>query len=143
MAGGFDHLVTSAIEKESSVGLPVVHFEIIGAGPDGLRDYYGGLFGWEFSTGDATTGTVSEPGAYHFVDGATTGGINGGVGGGAGHRPQVVFYVAVPDVEAALAKAESLGGRRVFGPEPSAGEFTVGQFADPEGNVVGVAGPSA
>jgi len=29
----------------------------------------------------------------------------------------VTFYVEVPDVEAALVKAESLGGTRVFGPD--------------------------
>jgi predicted enzyme related to lactoylglutathione lyase len=51
--------------------------------------------------------------------------------------------VAVPAVEAALAKAESLGGRRLLGPEPATGDFTVGRFADPEGNVIGVAGPTA
>jgi predicted enzyme related to lactoylglutathione lyase len=126
------------------MGQPVVHFEIIGAAPAKLRDYYGGLFDWEFSTGDAITEKVSEPGNYHFVDGATTGdGINGGVGGGAEHQPRVLFYVAVPDVATALLKAESLGGKRLMGPEPAAGEFTVGRFADPEGNVIGVAGPSA
>jgi predicted enzyme related to lactoylglutathione lyase len=29
---------------------PVVHFEIIGNDPENLRDYYSGLFGWEFET---------------------------------------------------------------------------------------------
>jgi len=122
------------------VGDPVVHFEIIGADPAALREYYGDLFGWEFTVGDATTEKVSQPGAYGFAAGA---GINGGVGGGAGHRPAVLFYVNVPDVEAALAKAEAAGGRRLLGPEPATGDFTVGRFADPEGNVVGVAGPTA
>ena len=128
------------------MGLPVVHFEIIGNTPDELRDYYGGLFDWEFSTGDATSEQVSQPGKYHFVDGATTGdgnGINGGVAGGNGFEPQVLFYVEVPDVETALSKAESLGGKRLLGPEPKSGDFTIGRFADPEGNVIGVAGPSA
>lgn len=129
------------------MGQAVVHFEIIGTDPARLRGYYGALFGWEFSTGDAATEKVSEPGAYGFVDGSTTGdgdGINGGVGGGTGHRPAVLFYVGVPDVEAALRKAESLGGKRLMGPEPEAGvDFAVGHFADPEGNVIGVAGPSA
>lgn len=127
------------------MGLPVVHFEIIGAAPDALRDYYGGLFGWEFNTGDAITEKVSQTGKYHFVDGSTTGegnGINGGVGGGEGFERRVTFYVGVPDVEEALRKAESLGGKRLLGPEPKSGDFTVGQFADPEGNVIGVAGPS-
>jgi predicted enzyme related to lactoylglutathione lyase len=125
----------------------VVHFEIIGTNPARLRGYYGELFGWEFGTGDAISDKVSEPGAYGFVDGGTTGsgdGINGGVGGGPGHRPRVLFYVGVADVEAALRRAESLGGKRLMGPEPdSGGDFTVGHFTDPEGNLIGVAGPSA
>jgi predicted enzyme related to lactoylglutathione lyase len=128
------------------MGRPVVHFEIIGTAPAELRDYYGALFAWQFATGDATTAKVSQPGNYHFVDGTTTGdgtGINGGVGGGEGHEPRVLFYVAVPDVETALREAERLGGTRLLGPEPASGDFTVGRFADPEGNVVGVAGPSA
>ena len=67
------------------MGQPVVHFEIIGRDPAGLRGYYGELFGWEFHTGDAATEAVSRPGKYGFVDGSTTGdGINGGVGGGEG-----------------------------------------------------------
>jgi predicted enzyme related to lactoylglutathione lyase len=127
------------------MGLPVVHFEIIGTAPGMLRDYYGALFDWEFNTGDATSDKVSQPGNYHFVDRSTTGdgtGINGGIGGGEGHQRRVLFYVAVPDVEASLREAERLGGTRLLGPEPRSGDFTVGRFADPEGNVIGVAGPS-
>jgi uncharacterized protein len=116
----------------------VVHFEIIGSDPAKLRSYYGDLFGWEFQTGDATTETVSQPGNYGFVDGA---GINGGVGGGDGYERRVLFYVSVPDVEAALQKAESLGGTRQMGPEGTAGTLVVGQFTDPEGHLIGVAGP--
>jgi predicted enzyme related to lactoylglutathione lyase len=119
---------------------PVVHFEIIGAEPAKLREYYAALFGWEFQVGDATTDAVSRPGEYGFINGDVSGGgINGGVGGGAGFTPRVLFYVGVPDVEAALRKAEELGGRRVLGPA-RAGGFAVGHFTDPEGNLVGVAG---
>jgi predicted enzyme related to lactoylglutathione lyase len=125
------------------MGLPVVHFEIIGTAPATLRDYYGSLFAWEFNAGDAVSEKVSQPGQYHFVDATTTGsGINGGIGGGEGHERRVLFYIAVPDVEASLREAERLGGTRLLGPEPKSGDFTVGRFADPEGNVVGVAGPS-
>jgi uncharacterized protein len=123
------------------VGQPVVHFEIIGRDPAKLRSYYGELFGWEFDTGDAATEAISEPGNYGFVDGSTTGdGINGGVGGGEGYEGRVIFYVSVPNVEAALKKAESLGGKRRMGPEGTPGSTVVGQFADPEGHLVGVAG---
>jgi uncharacterized protein len=122
------------------VGDPVVHFEIIGRDPAALRRYYGDLFGWGFSVGDATTETVSQPGTYGFV-GEDTAGLNGGIGGGEGHEPRVLFYVGVPDVEAALAQAERLGGKRVMGPEGTPGTLLVGHFTDPAGNLLGVAGP--
>ena len=129
------------------MGQPVVHFEIIGADPARLRGYYGQLFGWQFDVGDASTEQVSQPGQYGFISSAANGwdktsGINGGVGGGAAHSPRVLFYVGVPSVEAALATAQRLGGRRLLGPEPAGADFSVGRFADPEGNVVGVAGPA-
>ncbi len=69
--------------------------------------------------------------------------IPGGIGGGPGYDPHVVFYVGVPDVDAALRKAESLGGTRRMGPERSPGsDLVVGHFTDPEGNLMGVAGPA-
>lgn len=123
------------------MGQPVVHFEIIGAEPAKLRSYYGDLFGWEFAAGDAATETVSQPGNYGFVTGnPIEGGINGGVGGGPGYESRVLFYVQVPDVEAALTKAEHLGGKRRMGPEGTPGHLVVGQFTDPEGHLIGVAG---
>jgi uncharacterized protein len=127
------------------MGQPVVHFEIIGNDPAKLRDYYGGLFGWEFDTSGPVSQAVSRSGDYGFVDpGTTSGGVGipGGVGGGRGYDSHVVFYVGVPDVEAALQKAEDLGGTRVMGPEKAAGgDLVVGHFTDPEGNVIGLAGP--
>ena len=66
-------------------------------------------------------------------------GIGGGVAGPDGlRRTRVTFYVAVPDVEAALAKAESLGGSRVMGPQKVKDEVELGQFKDPEGNLIGL-----
>ena len=69
-------------------------------------------------------------------------GIPGGVGGGAGYESHVLFYVGVPDVEAALRKTESLGGKRRMGPERAPSGLVVGHFTDPEGNLIGVAGPA-
>ncbi|HEX8975859.1 MAG TPA: VOC family protein [Solirubrobacteraceae bacterium] len=126
------------------MGQPVVHFEIIGRDPAKLRRYYADLFGWQFQVGDAATESVSEPGKYGFVDGRAMGdaAINGGVGGGADHQPHVLFYVGVPDVEAALSTAEELGGARQMGPVGARGTLIVGRFTDPEGNLIGVAGPN-
>src|SRR6202011_6154148 len=84
-------------------------------------------------------------GNYGFVDRNTTSdgtGIPGGVGGGMGYDGHVIFYVGVPDAEAALQRAESLGGTRRMGPEKTPGaNLVVGHFTDPEGLLIGLAGP--
>jgi predicted enzyme related to lactoylglutathione lyase len=122
------------------MGQPVVHFEIIGTDPAKLRDYYGALFGWEFATGGPVAPSVSQAGEYGFVEGEEPG-IPGGIGGGAGYERRVLFYVGVPDVEAALQDAERLGGKRHMGPEKvPGGTLVVGHFTDPEGHLIGVAG---
>ncbi len=120
------------------MGQPVVHFEIIGTDPQKLRGYYGELFGWQFDLGNDAADAVSAAGEYGFVNPDT--GIPGGVGGGPGYPHRTMFYVGVPDVEAALQQAEQLGGARVSGPHPNpAGTLVVGFFTDPEGHLVGVA----
>jgi uncharacterized protein len=127
------------------MGQPVVHFEVIGTDPAGLRGYYGELFGWQFNTNAAVAPEVSQTDSYAFIDRMTTDdgtGIPGGVGGGAGFQSHAIFYVGVPDVEAALQKAERLGGTRVMGPARNeGGGVVVGHFTDPDGNLIGVAGP--
>ncbi|WP_033345227.1 VOC family protein [Catenuloplanes japonicus] len=117
---------------------PVVHFEITGRDPGRLRDYYGALFGWEFAVGGSTVPAVSDPGTYGFTEPGT---IPGGVGGGPGHTPHTVFYIGVPDVAAALDQAIALGGTRVMGPATAPGStLVVAHVADPEGNLIGLAG---
>jgi hypothetical protein len=125
------------------MGNPVVHFEITGTDPQQLRSYYGELFGWEFDTSGPVSPAVSEPGNYGFTDGNTTGdgiGIPGGIGGGSSYKGHAIFYVGVPDVEAALQKAERLGGKRQLGPAQNPGtKLVIGHFTDPEGHLIGLA----
>jgi uncharacterized protein len=124
---------------------PVVHFEIIGKDPEKLRGYFGDLFGWEFDMSSPVAETVSEPTNYGFVNGGPTSdgtGIPGGVGGGASYDGHVIFYVGVPNVEAALQQAESLGGKRRMGPVKAPTGLVVGHFTDPEGHLIGLAGPA-
>ncbi|HUA45695.1 MAG TPA: hypothetical protein VMA77_10730 [Solirubrobacteraceae bacterium] len=47
------------------MGQPVVHFEIIGADPAGLRGFFGDLFGWEFDTSGAVANGLV---VGHFTD---------------------------------------------------------------------------
>ena len=75
----------------------------------------------------------------HSRGGSDTGdgeGIGGGIG--AGEATSVTFYVEVDDPAEALKKIESLGGRIVQDVTVIPGMVTLAQFADPEGNVVGV-----
>jgi predicted enzyme related to lactoylglutathione lyase len=118
------------------MGQPVVHFEVVGKDGTKLQNYYGELFGWEMDADNPMNyGMVAREGNLGR-DGV---GIGGGVGQGPeGYGGHVTFYVAVPDVEEALQKAESLGGERIMGPEDIMGQVVLGQFKDPEGNMVGV-----
>jgi predicted enzyme related to lactoylglutathione lyase len=118
------------------MGQPVVHFEIIGKDGEKLRSYYGELFGWQFDAENPMGYGVVQRDQNVAPDGT---GIGGGVATGPeGYAGHVTFYVAVPDVEASLAKAESLGGARVMGPEKVMDDIEIGLFNDPEGHLVGV-----
>lgn len=124
---------------------PVVHFDIIGQDPARLREYYAGLFGWTFDTPSPVAAEVSGQDDYGFLDliSAEDGtGIRGGVGGGVGYASHAVLYVGVPQVEAALERAEELGGTRVMGPARSPSGLVVAHFRDPEGTLIGLAGVS-
>jgi uncharacterized protein len=119
------------------MGRPVVHFEVIGKDGKQLQEYYSDLFGWEMQSDNPLNyGIVSREGNTN-ADGA-------GIGGGVGQAPDgydghLTFYVEVPDVEATLANAESLGGERIMGPDEVPGMgLVLGQFTDPEGHLVGV-----
>jgi len=118
------------------MGQPVVHFEVVGKDGEKLQQYYSKLFGWDIQgDNEMNYGMVAREGNVGN-DGV---GIGGGIGQGPeGYDGHVTFYVAVSDVEAALQKAESLGGQRIMGPENIMDMVTLGQFKDPEGNMVGV-----
>ena len=118
------------------MGQPVVHFEVIGKDGEKLRSYYSDLFGWDINADNPMNyGVVQREGNVSPEGAGIGGGVAAGPEGYAGH---VTFYIGVPDVEAALAKAESLGGSRVMGPEKVMEEVEIGLFNDPEGHLIGV-----
>jgi predicted enzyme related to lactoylglutathione lyase len=122
------------------MGRPVVHFEIVGAEDEVLHPFYSELFGWSIDK--------NNPVGYGIVDRESNLtdegiGIGGGIMGTRGmenmeETSYVTVYVAVPDVEEALKRAEELGGTRVMGPMDVPGGPTLGLFNDPEGHMVGV-----
>jgi uncharacterized protein len=118
------------------MGRPVVHFEVVGKDAAGLQSFYGELFDWRIDAENpmhygmvAKDDNLSEDGT----------GIGGGIGEGPeGYAGHVTFYVEVPDVEAALAEAEHLGGTRMMGPDEVMEGLVIGLFADPEGHTIGL-----
>jgi predicted enzyme related to lactoylglutathione lyase len=118
------------------MGQPVVHFEVVGKDGPALQSFYSELFGWKLDT--------NNPMGYGVVgreDNVNPDGV--GIGGGVGQGPEgypghVTFYVEVPDVEAALARAESLGGTRMMGPDEVMEGLVIGLFTDPEGHTIGL-----
>jgi uncharacterized protein len=119
-AGGASGVVVRA--PSAGDGAPVDWFEVLGADAARSQRFYAELFGWEVPEG-----------AYAQV----VAGIGGGIGAG-GEARWATVYAAVADVEATLAKAESLGATRVYGPNPVDDHTGTGAFRDPAGNVFGV-----
>ena len=120
------------------MGQPVVHFEIIGRDGDALKSYYAQLFGWEIDSNNPMNYGIIQREGNTNADGV---GIGGGIMGAPEEmapEPYVTVYVEVPDVEAALAQAEALGGTRRMGPEEVMPGLIIGLFTDPEGHMVGV-----
>ena len=108
---------------------PVVHFEVMGRDGPALQKFYATLFGWNVD-GD-------NPMNYGMVT-ADEGGIGGGIGQSPDGNTLVTFYVQVADVQAALSKAEALGGTIVMPAMDMPGGPTLAQFTDPEGNRIGI-----
>ena len=120
---------------------PVVHFEIVTADPDAQIDFLSRAFGWKIDAQFPGTG-VNIPKYFPVMpngDMPPSAGINGGVGGNPeGYGGHVTFYVGVENVGTTLEKIESLGGRRMMGPEQVPNGPVIGLFLDPQGHAIGL-----
>ena len=117
------------------MGSPVVHFEINSQNPVALFDFYRDLFDWQIQ--------VDPEMGYGMVE--TKGsGINGGIGPSRGPN-QVTFYIEVDDLPKVIARVEAAGGKIVVPITEIPGGVSFAQFADPDGNVIGLleSGPQA
>jgi len=106
----------------------VVHFEVCGRDGKKLQDFYSALFGWKVD--------ASNPMQYGLVSDEQAG-IGGGICKALG-KPVVTFYVAVPDLAAALKRAEQLGAKTAMAPTQVPGGPQIAQFSDPDGNLIGL-----
>ncbi len=109
---------------------PVIHAEIRSGDPDATRAFFADLFGWTYADGGL-------PG-YTFADTGVADALPTAIGPLQGGAETVLFFVAVQDVAAALARAEELGGR-IVQPATEVPGVTFGVLSDAQGHVVGVA----
>jgi hypothetical protein len=108
---------------------PVAWFEVSGKDGKKLQKFYADLFGWKVD--------ANNPQSYGMVE-PSEGGIGGGISASQDGSTSVTVYVAVDDLQAALDKAEKLGGKAVMGPTEVEGGPTIAFFTDPEGNSIGL-----
>jgi uncharacterized protein len=108
----------------------VVWFEVMANDAGGLRSFYGDLFDWRIAD--------SEVPGYAFVTPEGEDAPKGGIGSAHHGHHYAIFYVAVDDPQAALDKAESLGGETVVPVTEVPNGPTIAIFKDPEGHEIGL-----
>ena len=97
------------------------HFDIAGDELGKFGDFYGALFGWTIAARGPGYAQVATPG----LDGAIV----------EAPTASLTIGIIVPDLEAALAQAEALGGS-VAMPAMDNGWVRKGQVRDPAGNLL-------
>lgn len=116
------------------MGAPVADFEIVSPDAARARAFYPELFGW-------TTVDIRDPTSTMVETDAGEGAIGGGI-----DQPQrptdpggTKIYMRVPDLQATLDRAASLGGQAVVPPTPLPGDFgSFAVLADRDGQLVGL-----
>jgi predicted enzyme related to lactoylglutathione lyase len=112
-----------------------VHFEILANDPEKIAAFYRDVLGWQVATWGG-------PQNYWLVTTGPEGTL--GINGGIMHRhfPQAVINtVGVASLEAAIAKVEAAGGKKVQGPNEIPGIGLHAYCTDPEGNYFGLLQP--
>ena len=113
------------------MGSPIVHFELIGKDAAKVKEFYTQLFDWKIGE------LLPDMGNYGLIDGESSG-IPGGIGQSDDGKPRETIYVQVPDLQATLDHAVSLGGAVLMPPTEIPGVVTMALFSDPDGNIVGL-----
>jgi len=112
---------------------PIVHIEIPAKDTGAAGKFYGDLFGWK----------IESDAMYNYVQFQAEGGPGGGFvevgqsGMPIEYKPDsLLVYVGTDDIDATLAKVESLGGKTLMPKTeiPHVGWW--GVFSDPSGNRV-------
>jgi predicted enzyme related to lactoylglutathione lyase len=111
----------------------IVHVEFSAEDREAAGKYYSDLFGWQIVQMPEINYTTFDSGDQ----------VGGGFNPVTDTNPAgtVMVYIGTDDIDASLAKAESLGGKIVLQKSEIPGTGWFGFFSDPTGNVVGLYTP--
>jgi predicted enzyme related to lactoylglutathione lyase len=124
--------------KMASGGFPmsghhVIHIEFSAHDREAAGKFYSDLFGWK----------ISQMPEMDYATFETGNNLGGGLNPVSENYPAgtTLVYIGTDDIEASLAKAESLGGKIITHKTeiPQTGWF--GLFTDPTGNMIGLYTP--
>jgi len=108
---------------------PIVWFEAVGQHADKLHSFYGEVLGWRFDPKRAAPSLppTASPRSVARAASAPT------------DEPPwwVTYYTRVPDLDAAIEKARSLGSRLLVAPTRH-GDSRIAVVSDPEGHPIGL-----
>jgi len=111
------------MNQNEHVNNGIGHFDIAGPEVAALGRFYGGVFDWQ----------VDEKGPGYALVGTPDGSPNGAIV--EADEGSLTVGVVVPDLDAALAATERLGGTVVM-PATDNGWVTKAQITDPAGNLL-------
>jgi hypothetical protein len=109
---------------------PIVWFEAVGQHADKLHSFYGEVLGWRFDPQRTPTPKAAAANPRSRAGAAAP-----------EHEPPwwITYYSRVPDLEAAIEKARSLGSRLLVAPTRH-GDSRIAVVSDPEGHPIGLCG---
>ena len=108
------------------MGNPVTQFQILSKSPEATARFYGELFGWKID--------ADNPLGYRRISTGSTGGIEGGIWPAPPQAPNLVqLFITVPEIAAALRKAEGLGARILIPATVLPEGETMAVLQDPQG----------
>jgi predicted enzyme related to lactoylglutathione lyase len=109
---------------------PIVHVEIPSRDPAVNAKFYGDAFGWKLEN-------APEFNYWQFMPASGPGGGFPGVEGQFEAKiGELLVYIGTDDIEASLAKIESLGGKTLSPKQEIPGTGWFAFFQDPSGNKV-------
>jgi predicted enzyme related to lactoylglutathione lyase len=112
---------------------PIVHIEFSALDQQQSGKFYEDLFGWQIQH-------MPEFNYTTFRTGEADNDLGGGINKASDEYPTgtIVFYVGTDDIEATLARAESLGGKTILPKMEVTGMGWMAMFLDPSGNKIGL-----